>query len=88
MANHEEIEQSILVDFEQDSTLGDDDNVSETMSLRSSVMEHVYENGRRYHSFRQGAYWYVSSSPSLARRLCGCSPDWVPGVQTMKRLVR
>ena len=57
MASDEETEQSILVDWEQDSALGDDDAVSETTSLRSSVLEHVYENGRRYHSYRQGAYW-------------------------------
>jgi len=57
MVEHGETEQPIVVDWEGDSTLGDDDNVSETMSLRSSIFEHVYENGRRYHSYKQGAYW-------------------------------
>jgi hypothetical protein len=52
----EEAEQRIMVDWERDSALGDDDTASETTSLRSSVFNHVYENGRRYNGYRSGAY--------------------------------
>jgi hypothetical protein len=48
---------TILVDSDGDSTFGDNDSASETTSLRSAVLNYVYENGRRYHSYRAGAYW-------------------------------
>ncbi|KAL4912989.1 S-adenosyl-L-methionine-dependent methyltransferase [Aspergillus aurantiobrunneus] len=34
-----------------------DDYQSELTSLRSSIMDYRYENGRRYHAYRAGAYW-------------------------------
>ena len=34
-----------------DSGYGGDDTASETYSLRSSIREYVYENGRRYNSY-------------------------------------
>jgi hypothetical protein len=37
---------------------GEGDAVSETTSLYSAITNHVYENGRRYHSYRAGSYWY------------------------------
>lgn len=49
--------QPLAIDSDGDSTFGDEDAASETTSLRSSIFQHVYENGRRYHSYRQGAYW-------------------------------
>lgn len=30
---------------------------SERTSLRSSVTNYVYENGRRYHAYHAGEYW-------------------------------
>lgn len=36
---------------------GDSDAASETTSLYSAIFRHVYENGRRYHSYRAGTYW-------------------------------
>ncbi|GIJ86593.1 hypothetical protein Asppvi_005483 [Aspergillus pseudoviridinutans] len=30
---------------------------SEVTSLRSSVFDYIYENGRRYHAYHAGAYW-------------------------------
>lgn len=39
-----------------DSAYGDDTE-SQTTSLKSSVTQYVYENGRRYHSYRSGTYW-------------------------------
>jgi hypothetical protein len=48
-----------------DSSYGDEgDAVSETSSLNSTITRNVYENGRRYHSYRAGAYWYHFSCSS------------------------
>ncbi|RMJ24772.1 Methyltransferase [Aspergillus sp. HF37] len=33
------------------------DAASSTQSLSSSVLNYQYENGRRYHAYRQGEYW-------------------------------
>lgn len=33
-----------------------DNDLSESSSLKSSVVDHVYENGMRYHGFRAGKY--------------------------------
>jgi hypothetical protein len=41
---------------EADSSYGSDE--SQTTSLKSSIYNFVYENGRRYHTYRQGVYWY------------------------------
>jgi hypothetical protein len=40
---------------EADSALGDD-VASSSASLTSSVLNYTYENGRRYHAFREGNY--------------------------------
>ncbi|CZS95211.1 related to TAM domain methyltransferase [Rhynchosporium agropyri] len=43
---------------DNDSSYGGDlDAASETTSLYSLITRHVYENGRRYHSYRAGTYW-------------------------------
>nr|AIA09492.1 SAM dependent methyltransferase [Aspergillus nidulans] len=39
-----------------DSAYSDDYN-SELTSLRSSIVDYRYENGRRYHAYRAGSYW-------------------------------
>ena len=44
-----------------DSAYGGDDSVSQTFSLRSSITDYIYENGRRYNSYQAGKYWYVST---------------------------
>ena len=42
-----------------DSSYGDDcDRESQTTSLYSAITKYVYKNGRRYHSYRYGTYWY------------------------------
>jgi len=46
---------TIEVDDETDSAYGDD-IASETTSLNSSILEHKYENGRTYHSYKAGKY--------------------------------
>jgi hypothetical protein len=56
-------EEGIQVDSEfhdtsdADSSYSWDDDSSSTQSLYSAITRHVYENGRRYHSYREGAYW-------------------------------
>jgi hypothetical protein len=38
--------------YDDESLLGDDTNF-----LASYITNHRYENGRRYHAYRDGAYW-------------------------------
>lgn len=40
-------------DYDADSVL---DDRSDSTSLRSSILEHAYVNGRRYHRYRHGRY--------------------------------
>ena len=40
-----------------DSAYGEGDEASETHSLLSAVTNYVYENGRRYQSYRSESYW-------------------------------
>ncbi|KAB2568836.1 putative methyltransferase tdiE [Lasiodiplodia theobromae] len=47
---------SVDENYDGDSALGDDE-LSDTTSIASSIMKHRYEHGRRYHKFREGAYW-------------------------------
>ncbi|KAK2767694.1 hypothetical protein FQN54_003852 [Arachnomyces sp. PD_36] len=43
---------------DNDSSYGDAiDGQSQTTSMRSSIYNFVYENGRRYQTYRQGMYW-------------------------------
>jgi hypothetical protein len=35
----------------------------ETTSLRSSILDYHYENGRRYHAYHSGAYWCAIRNP-------------------------
>ncbi|BCS17505.1 class I SAM-dependent methyltransferase [Aspergillus puulaauensis] len=50
---------NLEVDNTQDdsSSVFSDDYQSELTSLRSSIMDYRYENGRRYHAYRAGSYW-------------------------------
>lgn len=52
-------DQVIPIDHDADaaSALGDDDIQSETTSLASSIYSYRFENGRRYHAYKDGAYW-------------------------------
>lgn len=44
-------------DWDGDSALyGSVDGSSANTSLKSFVRDYIYENGRRYHSYRQGEY--------------------------------
>lgn len=51
------VEDDQLAIDDADSAFGGSDNESAySASVASSVFQHVYENGRRYHSYREGAY--------------------------------
>lgn len=54
-----ENEQTILVGSDHDSVYSDADLDSLTASLTSSIFAHTHENGRRYHAYRAGSYWYI-----------------------------
>jgi hypothetical protein len=52
-------EGTIVVDsdeFDTDDGYGSDANTTASTSLAESVRDYVYENGRRYHRFREGRY--------------------------------
>ncbi|KAL1962493.1 hypothetical protein VTN77DRAFT_9614 [Rasamsonia byssochlamydoides] len=53
-------------DDDADSALGDDKE-SSTVSLSESVFNYQYENGRRYHAFRAGAYPLPNDEPEQDR---------------------
>jgi hypothetical protein len=45
-------------DFDDnDSAYGDSIDGSDTTSIKSVITKYRYENGRRYHAYRDGAYW-------------------------------
>ena len=43
--------------YGEDSFIGDD-----TKTLSSYITEYRYEFGRRYHAYRDGAYWVCSAA--------------------------
>lgn len=47
----------IDADPDGDSAYGDDDYLSDTTSVPSTIMKHRWENGRRYNKFRAGEYY-------------------------------
>lgn len=53
--------------FDTDSAVGDDDSLSLTTSISSSVIDYVYENGRRYHSYREGEYLFPNDEDEQDR---------------------
>ncbi|PWY90709.1 S-adenosyl-L-methionine-dependent methyltransferase [Aspergillus heteromorphus CBS 117.55] len=45
-------------DMDRDSAYGDDSLIGDdTVTLSTYITDYRYENGRRYHSYRDGAYW-------------------------------
>ena len=52
-----EVDSEFTDGSDADSFNGWDDDSNSTQSLCSIITKYVYENGRRYHSYRQGAYW-------------------------------
>jgi len=47
---------SLASDNDRDSAVGGMSLMSSTMSVRSSVYEHVEENGHTYHRYKEGKY--------------------------------
>ncbi|KAF4459273.1 Phosphoethanolamine N-methyltransferase 3 [Fusarium albosuccineum] len=47
----------IEVDTDSDSSYSAATHVTDTESLRSSILNYKWENGRRYHAYQDGAYW-------------------------------
>ncbi|KAK7515234.1 uncharacterized protein IWZ02DRAFT_493117 [Phyllosticta citriasiana] len=45
------------VEDDGDAAYGEDDAVSDTTSVASTIWKHRFENGRRYHKYREDAYW-------------------------------
>ena len=39
--------------------------VTDTESLRTSILNYKWENGRRYHAYNDGAYWLEVSHESF-----------------------
>lgn len=47
----------IAVDNYTEDEWAAESTTSEVTSLRSSITDYVYENGRRYHAYHAGSYW-------------------------------
>ncbi|CAI9627888.1 unnamed protein product [Alternaria alternata] len=52
-----DIEAQVAVDSDETDSAFGDDSASETTSLKSAVYNYKYRNGRRYHAYKEGAYW-------------------------------
>merc|ERR1711913_42000 len=52
-----DIEAQVAVDSDETDSAFGDDSASETTSLKSAVFNYKYRNGRRYHAYKEGAYW-------------------------------
>jgi hypothetical protein len=53
--NQEEIDHD--GDSDRDSAYGESLHASDTASITTAITKYRYENGRRYHAYRDGAYW-------------------------------
>lgn len=51
----------------EDPGYGSDTASNVSTSLSSSVRDYAFENGRRYHKFREGAYQFPNDEPEQAR---------------------
>ncbi|OSS50807.1 hypothetical protein B5807_04578 [Epicoccum nigrum] len=47
----------IVVDTEDNDSTYNEDDASETTSLKSAILNYKYRNGRRYHAYKEGSYW-------------------------------
>lgn len=56
---------SIAVDAYTDDHNYAESSASEITSLRSSITDYIYENGRRYHAYHAGAYWGSNDEKAL-----------------------
>ena len=51
----------------EDSGIGSETSSESSASLASSILKYQYENGRRYHAFRQGSYLLPNDEPEQDR---------------------
>ncbi|KAK7413920.1 hypothetical protein QQX98_007187 [Neonectria punicea] len=47
----------IEVDNDAESAYASSSQVTDTETLRSSILNYKWENGRRYHAYQDGDYW-------------------------------
>lgn len=55
----------IAVDTSPEDDFYTQSSTSERTSLRSSIADYVYENGRRYHAYHAGEYWGSNDEKSM-----------------------
>jgi hypothetical protein len=55
----------IAIDTSPGDDFGSQPSDSERTSLRSSITDYVYENGRRYHAYHAGEYWGSNDEKSM-----------------------
>lgn len=65
---------------EYDSTYGSDNESTRSASITSSIVGYKYENGRRYHAYRKGAYYLPNGE---AEQVCKWRDRALPGVIDM-----
>ncbi|PSN70481.1 hypothetical protein BS50DRAFT_488203 [Corynespora cassiicola Philippines] len=52
-----DINAHIAIDSDDTDSAYNDDALSDTTSLKSAIVNYKYRNGRRYHAYKEGAYW-------------------------------
>lgn len=57
----------ITADEESDAGYESDSASSASTSLASSIRDYAFENGRRYHKFREGSYQFPNDEPEQER---------------------
>jgi hypothetical protein len=62
-----EPEATIAADDESDAGYESDSASSASTSLSSSIRDYAFENGRRYHKFREGSYQFPNDEPEQER---------------------
>lgn len=55
----------IAIDTYSEGGFDAESSASERTSLRSSITDYVYENGRRYHAYHAGEYWGSNDEKSM-----------------------
>lgn len=74
-------------DEASDAGYESDDTSRQSTSISSSVRDYAFENGRRYHKFRQGQYQFPNDEPEQEREdmkhamvlnLCGGKLHYAP----------
>lgn len=66
-AQGQPIQDPVNIAIDVDSAYGDDEVSVYTVSITSSVVNFPFENGRRYHAFREGTYVFPNDEPEQER---------------------